>query len=47
MIVVWWLFISRASSKGTSSRDGSGGGFGGLGGRMNSFSKARTKLGVR
>ena len=45
MIVVWWLFISRASSKGTSSRDGSGGGFGGLGGRMNSFSKARTKLG--
>lgn len=47
MVVVWWLFISRASSKGTSSRDGSGGGFGGLGGRMNSFSKARTKLGVR
>ena len=46
MIVVWWLFISRASSKGTSSRDGSGGGFGGLGGRMNSFSKARTKLGA-
>ena len=45
MVVVWWLFISRASSKGTSSRDGSGGGFGGLGGRMNSFSKARTKLG--
>lgn len=42
MVVVWWLFISRASSKGTSSRDGSGGGFGG---RMNSFSKARTKLG--
>ena len=45
MVVVWWLFISRALSKGTSSRDGSGGGFGGLGGRMNSFSKARTKLG--
>ena len=45
MVVVWWLFISRASSKGTSSRDGSGDGFGGLGGRMNSFSKARTKLG--
>ena len=45
MVVVWWLFISRASSKGTSSRDGSGGGFGELGGRMNSFSKARTKLG--
>jgi len=21
MVVVWWLFISRASSKGTSSRD--------------------------
>lgn len=44
MIVVWWLFISRASAKNSSSRDGSGG-FGGLGGRMNSFSKARTKLG--
>ena len=45
MVVIWWLFISRASSKGSSTRDGSGGGFGGLGGRMNSFSKARTKLG--
>ncbi|PKM61598.1 MAG: hypothetical protein CVU97_07010 [Firmicutes bacterium HGW-Firmicutes-21] len=37
MIAVWWMFISRAT-KGT----GAGGG---LGGRMNSFSKARTKLG--
>ena len=45
MVVIWWLFISRASSKDSSTRDGSGGGFGGLGGRMNSFSKARTKLG--
>ena len=45
MIVVWWLFISRASAKNSSSRDGSGG-FGGLGGRMNSFSKARTKQGT-
>ena len=35
MVVIWWLFISRASSKGSSTRDGSGGGFGGLGGRMN------------
>ncbi|HAN21033.1 MAG: hypothetical protein A2Y15_08220 [Clostridiales bacterium GWF2_36_10] len=39
MVAVWWMFISRAT-KGT----GAGGG-GGLGGRMNSFSKARTKLG--
>lgn len=37
MIAVWWMFISRAT-KGT----GAGGG---LAGRMNSFSKARTKLG--
>ena len=33
--VMWWLFISR------SSKNGSGGGIG----RMNSFSRARTKLG--
>ena len=37
MVAVWWMFISRAT-KGT--------GGGGLGGRMNSFSKARTKLGT-
>ena len=36
-IVVFWLFISR------TSKGGSGGG--GFGGKMNSFSKARTKLG--
>lgn len=35
--VIWWLFISKTSKSGSSS--------GGLGGRMNSFSKARTKLG--
>ncbi len=40
MVFVWWMFISRAT-KGT----GTGGIGGGLGGRMNSFSKARTKLG--
>lgn len=47
MVVVWWLFISRASSKGTPPATGSGGGFGGLGGRMNSFSKARDEARVR
>ena len=35
--LVWWLFISK------TAKSGSGGG--GLGGRMNSFNKARTKLG--
>ncbi len=38
-VVVFWLFISR------TSKGGSGGGMGGFGGKMNSFSKARTKLG--
>ena len=38
LIVVFWLFISR------TSKSGSGGGGMGLG-KMNSFSKARTKLG--
>ena len=38
LIVIFWLFISRTSK--------SGGGGGGMGlGKMNSFSKARTKLG--
>ncbi len=37
LVVVFWLFISRTSKN--------GGGIGGLGGKMNSFSKARTKLG--
>ncbi len=36
LIALWWSFIKRAS--------GANGG-GGLGGRMNSFSKAKTKLG--
>ncbi len=36
-VVIWWLFLSRTSKN--------GGVGGGLGGRMNSFSKARTKLG--
>jgi len=40
LVVLWWSFISKPVSK-----DGSSGGMGGLGGRMNSFSKARTKLG--
>ncbi|MCH5183330.1 MAG: ATP-dependent zinc metalloprotease FtsH [Oscillospiraceae bacterium] len=35
-IFVWWFFIAKTSK----------GGSGGLGGRMNSFSKARTKLGA-
>lgn len=39
-IAMWWYFISKASGK-----SGSGASGGGLGGRMNSFSKARTKLG--
>lgn len=34
-VFVWWFFIAKTSK----------GGSGGLGGRMNSFSKARTKLG--
>jgi len=40
LVVLWRSFISRASSK-----DGLGGG-GGFGGRMNSFAKAKTKLGA-
>ncbi len=40
-IFLWWAFITRPASK-----DGKNGGVGGgLGGRMNSFSRARTKLG--
>ena len=39
-IAMWWYFISKASGKSGSGTTG-----GGLGGRMNSFSKARTKLG--
>lgn len=40
-IALWWSFISRPASK-----DGKNGGVGGgIGGRMNSFSRARTKLG--
>ena len=38
LVVVFWLFISR------TSKNGGGNGIG-LGGKMNSFSKARTKLG--
>ena len=38
LIIFWWSFIKRAS--GTNGNMG-----GGVGGRMNSFSKARTKLG--
>lgn len=40
-IVLWWSFISRPANK-----DGMGGGMGGFGGRMNSFSRARTRLGA-
>ncbi len=39
-IALWWSFISRPASK-----DGKSGGGGGIAGRMNSFSRARTKLG--
>ena len=42
LVVIWWFFLSRASGKSGSS---GGGGLGGLGGKMNSFSRARTKLG--
>ncbi len=41
MVIIWWVFISKAS--GQSKNNSTLGG--GLGGRMNSFSKARTKLG--
>ncbi|MFA6730105.1 MAG: ATP-dependent zinc metalloprotease FtsH [Eubacteriales bacterium] len=41
MVIIWWVFITKSSGKSKSS--GTIGG--GLGGRMNSFSKARTKLG--
>lgn len=40
MVVIWWVFISRASGQAKNSNS-----IGGLGGRMNAFSKARTKLG--
>lgn len=40
LVILWKSFMSRASSK-----DGVGGG-GGFGGRMNSFAKAKTKLGA-
>ena len=42
LVAIWWVFISRAAGKSGGS---SGSGGGGLGGRMNSFTKARTKLG--
>ncbi len=37
LFVLFWMFMSRTSQ--------SGGGIGGIGGKINSFSKARTKLG--
>lgn len=40
MVGIWWVFISRTSSQAKNSNS-----IGGLGGRMNAFSKARTKLG--
>ncbi len=43
LVILWWVFISKPVNKEGMS---GGGGFGGLGGRMNSFSKARTKLGA-
>ncbi len=36
-VLIWWLFISRTAKNGASG--------GGLGGKMNSFNKARTRLG--
>ncbi len=42
-VVIFMMFISRTSKGGSGSNNG-GGGFG-FGGKMNSFSKARTKLG--
>lgn len=42
-VALWWAFISKPVNKEGMS---SGGGIGGLGGRMNSFSKARTRLGA-
>lgn len=44
LVGAWFFFINRVS-KSTSGPAGSSGGSGGLGGRMNSFSKARVKLG--
>ncbi len=41
LVVIWWMFITRAAGK-SGGTSGTGGG---LGGRMNSFTKARTKLG--
>ncbi len=38
LFVLFWLFMSRSSQNG-------GSGIGGIGGKINSFSKARTKLG--
>ncbi len=45
LLVAAWVFFINKMSKGTSSPTGGSGGSGGLGGRMNSFTKARTKLG--
>ncbi len=44
LIAAWAFFINKVS-KGTTASTGGGGAGGGLGGRMNSFTKARTKLG--
>jgi len=44
LVGAWIFFINRVSKTGSDSSGGSGGS-GGLGGRMNSFTKARTKLG--
>ena len=42
-VVLWWVFLAKTTKKGVG---GNGGGFGGgIGGRVNSFSKARAKLG--
>ncbi len=45
LVAAWTFFINKVS-KGTSNTAGGPGSGGGLGGRMNSFTKARTKMGT-
>ena len=41
-VVLWWLFLVKAGKNAASG----GGGMGGIGARINSFSKSRAKLGI-
>lgn len=42
LVVLWWFFFTKTAKNGMNGNGGAGGGFSG---RINSFSKARTKLG--